>query len=67
VGKKQKSMSIPLEYYKKLEKLLKNHANACGTLEISSPSELLRVLANLGEKRFLEIVEQVHTTRKKKP
>jgi len=51
----------------KVEKLFKEAKDVCEELEISSPSELLRILAKLGQTRFLEILEQVRRTRKPKP
>ena len=57
--KTQKSVSIPVEYYAELEQLFEETKNACAMLEISSASELLRVLSKLGRTKFLEIVEQV--------
>jgi len=52
--------------FEKVEKLFKDSEDVCEELEISSASELLRVLAKLGLPRFLEILEQVRTTRKMK-
>jgi len=67
MGKKQKSLSIPLKYYEELEKMFNEVADVCDELQISSPAELLRVLAKLGKTDFLKIVEQRRTGRKKKP
>jgi len=66
LGKKQKSVSIPLDRYEELEKLYEDIKDVCQQLEISSVSELLRVLANLGKEKFLEIVEQVRISRTRK-
>lgn len=66
MGKKQKSVSIPLQYWEDLDKLLKETKNACDELQIATPAELLRVLAKLGKARFLEIVEQVRKGQKQK-
>jgi len=66
LGKKQKSVSIPLDRYEELEKLYEDIKDVCQQLEISSVSELLRILANLGKEKFLEIVEQVRISRTRK-
>ena len=64
--KKQKTVSYPLERYQKLDRLFEEFKDVCMELEIGSTAELLRVFANLGESRFLEIAEQVRKTRKSK-
>jgi hypothetical protein len=66
MGKKQKSVSIPPNYMKEISDLYEKFKDVCEELEISSPSELFRILARLGKSRFLEIVEQVRATRKEK-
>jgi len=64
MGKKQRSVSIPPDYMKELTELYEKFKDVCEELEISSPSELLRILGRLGKTRFLQIVEQVRATRK---
>jgi len=63
MGKTQKSISVPLEYWKKLEEMLRDYKDVCKELEISSTSQLLRVLGKLGEPRFLQLAEQVRKSR----
>ena len=62
--KTHKTMSVPSDYYEKIEKIYNQFKDVCEDLQISSPAELLRSLANLGKPRFLEIVEQVRKGRK---
>ena len=67
MGKTQHSVSIPKKYWKKYKELYEKLKDVCEELEISSPSELVRVLMRLGEPRFREIVEHTRRTRKKTP
>lgn len=62
--KKHKTMSIPLEYAQEMEHLFNELKDVCDVLQISSWSELVRVLAKIGKEPFLEIVEQVRKARK---
>jgi len=66
MGKKQKSISVSPDYMKEVNELFDKFKDVCRELEISSPSELLRILGRLGKPRFLLIVEQVRATRKEK-
>lgn len=64
--KKQRTVSIPLPFFKECEKVFNEYKDVCQDLEISSAAELVRVLARLGKPRFLEIVERVRTSGKAK-
>lgn len=66
MGKTQKSISIPKKRFKEFEELYEKIKDVCEELEISSASELLRVLANLGKPRFEQIVKEARKTRKSK-
>lgn len=64
--KKQKSFSLPRKYYEDLQTLFKEVEDVCEVLQISSEIELLRVLARLGRRKFLKIVEEVRKAPKEK-
>ena len=61
--KKQKSVSIPPEYWEEIEKLYEELKDVCLEFDITSPSKLLRVLAKLGRPRLESIVEQLRRDR----
>ena len=67
MGKTQHSVSIPKDYWKKYKALFDELKDVCEELEISSPSELVRVLMRLGEPRFRELVAHTRKTRKGRP
>jgi len=66
LGKKQKNVSFPLDTYEELDALFDQLKDVCKELEIGSTAELVRVLANLGKPRFLQIAQEVRTSRKMK-
>lgn len=55
--KKQKSVSVPLEMWEATEQLFEDYKALFDTLEITSPSELLRVMAKLGRTLLLDVLE----------
>ena len=64
VPKRQRSVSIPIEYYERLEKFFREWSNDLEKLEITTVSELLRVLANFGQESLLRTLEQARKFRK---
>jgi len=65
MGKKQKSISIPIEFWEDLEETYEKYREELHILDINSSSELIRVLVNLGKPRLPEILEAIHKSRMK--
>jgi len=61
--KVQKTISIPIAQYAKIEKLFSENAEELRVLEINNPSALFRVLANLGAPRLPEVLKYMKETR----
>ena len=56
---------MPKDYWEKYKALYEELKDVCEELEITSPSELVRVLMRLGEPRLRELVEHTRRTRTK--
>lgn len=56
MGTSQKNISLPRDFTEEFQKLFNEQKEALKTIGINSVSELLRVLANLGKPKLLEIL-----------
>ena len=57
MARKHKTVSIPSQFWDEIEKLYESMKPQFEALEISSASELLRIMANLGRKPLIEFLE----------
>ena len=64
--KKQKTVSVPLAYYERLETFYEKNREILEFMEITSVAELLRLLANHGWQPLLKTLESLSQSRKMK-
>ena len=57
MARKHKTVSVPMSFWLEVEKLYEDMKTEFQALEVSTASELLRVLANLGRKPLVEFLE----------
>ena len=61
MGKTQKSISISANLWEEIEQLYMDNKDILNALEISSPAEFFRVLANFGKKPFMDFLAHAKT------
>ncbi len=65
MGKTQKNVSLPRDYTDELQKIFDENKEGLKTIQITTLSELVRVLANLGKPKLLEILSTLDVSPQK--
>ena len=66
MGKKQKSMSLPLDYWEQLKEYYESKKEVLEFIGITSETKLLQVLANFGRTPFERHIAQVSASMHEK-